>query len=297
MDKIIFASDWHLDWFERGTSGYNEVVKDLTLIKSLGFPLLYAGDLTTAHLFTDTVDAALRGFKNGVYVALGNHDFYGTSFAELKDKIRTFSRQQDVPKTRFVDEFDVIRLPDRTAIIGDSGWYSADEYHPYSDMAGPYSSGLSSKSMTDWSVITDFKGGTNPALIKRLSENLALESAYNIDKKLARVSELKNSGDPVNRLVILTHVPPFKEVQHERNDGFDSFYRNIYLGETIKDWADANKDVAITVLCGHTHTKATWRHNNIVCHVAPAEYGNVLASIMQVDSEGFYQFVGGDVIG
>lgn len=80
------------------------------------------------------------------------------------------------------------------------------------------------------------------------------------------------------KIIILTHVPPFKEAcYHEgkmSNDDFLPFFSSKATGDVIMEMAKAHSDINFYVLCGHSHCYAYWQGlDNLIVKAGDVVYG------------------------
>lgn len=85
--------------------------------------------------------------------------------------------------------------------------------------------------------------------------------------------------DPFEELILLTHVPPFREAAwHEgkvSNDDWLPFMASKPMGDVLKDALAARPDRKVTVLCGHTHSAGEVEIlPNLIVKTGGAEYRN-----------------------
>lgn len=79
------------------------------------------------------------------------------------------------------------------------------------------------------------------------------------------------------KVIVLTHIPPFKEVcLHEgkiSNDDWLPYFSSRATGEVLIDTCMAYPDIHFLVLCGHTHGKAKYSpFSNLLVEAGHAEY-------------------------
>lgn len=79
------------------------------------------------------------------------------------------------------------------------------------------------------------------------------------------------------QIVILTHVPPFKEACMRQgkisDDDWLPYFSSKATGDVLLQVAKANSAIKFLVLCGHTHSEALYQSsNNLVIKAGKAEY-------------------------
>lgn len=79
------------------------------------------------------------------------------------------------------------------------------------------------------------------------------------------------------KIIILTHVPPFKEAcQYQgkvSNDDWLPYFTSKAIGDVLMVCAQAHKATEFLVLCGHTHSYADYQPlYNLIVKVGCAKY-------------------------
>ena len=97
---------------------------------------------------------------------------------------------------------------------------------------------------------------------------------------LALHNELKIAIDNYHpkKIIVLTHIPPFKELCFNRGKPMNPDYLPYFVsqatGNVLLDVATKHKDISFLVLCGHTHERAAYQAlDNLEARVGRAEYG------------------------
>jgi len=186
-----------------------------------------------AHLLT-----LERELHRPIYFVLGNHDFYKSTFAEVKEHIAGLV--EDSRWLRWVSRDGVVELTPGTGLLGHEGW-------PDGRL------GLAAGSpvmVSDFLLIGDLMGLPRGELFQRLNF-LGDEAAQFFREKLpGALSRFQN-------LIVLCHVPPFREATwHEgkiSNDDYLPHFSCKAVGEVLRDFMERHEDRTMTVLCGHTH--------------------------------------------
>lgn len=174
-----------------------------------------------------------------VYFVLGNHDFYGSSFADVRARAR---------ETRgWLPSLGPVRLTGSTTLIGVDGWGDA--------RCGNLESRIK---LADWSWIRDLEGlasGPSRQRVEALNTCGSNEAAT-LRQQLARI-------EPSDELVVLTHVPPFAEAcWHEGNQSEPDWlpwFTCIAVGDVLLEYAARVPSTRITVLCGHCHGRGEYQ--------------------------------------
>lgn len=171
-----------------------------------------------------------------VYFVLGNHDFYRSSIAEV--------RERAAATRRWLPALGPVRLTDATCLVGVDGWGDA--------RCGNLASRIK---LADWQWIRDLDGLPVPQRIAAL-RSLGEQEAATLREQLARV-------EPSPELLVLTHVPPFAEACW--HDGQISepdwlpWFTCLAVGDVLRDHASRHPATQISVLCGHTHGRGEYQ--------------------------------------
>ena len=256
MRRIAWLTDIHLNFLQPSALG----VLENRLRQAAPDALLIGGDIGEAP----QLSAYLRGIAEQspcpVYFVLGNHDFYRGSIAGVRRDVAEICRE--LPRLVYLSNDGVIELTPRVGLVGHDGWSDG--------RAGDY--GRSDVFLNDY------------LLIEELAEPLAKE------ERLARLNRLGDEAaehvrrvlpsalDRYAHVIVLTHVPPFREAcWHEgrvSDDDWAPHFTCVALGETLRRIAREYPHRQITVLCGHTHGAGEARiSDNLLVLTGGAEYG------------------------
>ena len=217
--------------------------------------LLVTGDIGESDSVARYVDE-LSQIAPAFYV-LGNHDYYRSSIQRVRER---------VPQG-WLPAIAPFELVPGTVLLGIDGWGDAR----CGDLA-------SSVQLSDWVRIEDFA----PVRYDRaariaLLQELGTSEAFALGELLARAPASE-------RLIVLTHVPPFAEAciyaGAQSEPAWLPWFTCMATGEVLAEYARAYPRKQILVLCGHAHGIG-------VCHPEPnlevrtggwpagtAEYGN-----------------------
>jgi predicted MPP superfamily phosphohydrolase len=163
-------------------------------------------------------------------------------------------------------------LTDKTALVGHDGWGDA--------RLGNYQT--SAVELTDFYLIEELRGLERPALVEVL-RRLGDEAAEHF-----RIV-LPEALDAYQRVVLLTHVPPFREATWYEgeisNDDWLPFFCCKSAGDALKEIMSAAPDRELTVLCGHTHGEGEVQIlPNLRVFTGGARYGHpAVHSILELD--------------
>lgn len=252
--KLAWVTDIHLDFLGDAESArFCDSIK-----KAEPDGVLVGGDIAQAVSF----ESALRGMEHRIqkpiWFVLGNHDFYGGSVAAVRERAAALSREG---RTVWLGAVEVVELTPRTALVGHDGWGDA--------RLGDHA--RSTVVLNDFFRIADLSKADKTQLadvLRRLGE----ESAAHLRRVLPRALER------FEQVVVLTHVPPFREAcWHEgriSGDEYLPYFACKATGDALLEEASRHGDRLVTVLCGHTHSAGECRPlPNLRVLTGAAEYG------------------------
>ena len=206
-----------------------------------------------------------------IHFVLGNHDFYHSSIERTRDAIRKAVAEH--PLLNYLTDSDPVSIGG-VALIGVDGWGDAT--------VGDYE--RSTVRLNDFRLIDDFFLAA-PSLWKSILRDQGNDSALRLEGLLTAAGKLHK------RLLVVTHVPPFRQAcwyqGQTTDDNWAPFFVSGQCGETLIDFAQSHPDSTIDVLCGHTHSGGFARmRDNLVVTTAGAEYGKPEVAAMIVLSDG-----------
>ena len=228
--RVTWLTDLHLSFLHEPRLG---AFVD-TVARERADLLLIGGDTAES--------ASLLGFIGllrqiaPVYFVLGNHDFYGSSIAEVREQCRATQR--------WLPSAGPIRLTPATTLVGIDGWGDA--------RCGDLRSRIE---LSDWRWIRDLQGLSSPERGDALRA-LGTQEAAALSAQLAAL-------EPPPALLVLTHVPPFAaSCWHngkQSEPAWLPWFTCIAVGEVLLTYARQHPSTSITVLCGHTHGRGEYR--------------------------------------
>ena len=231
-----------------------------------------------------TLEVACRRYSPGMKISfvLGNHDFYGTSVADIRSDIRSEELHHNLWST-YLTAHGPVELSPSTCLIGTDGWCDG----ALGDIYGPLI-------MNDWYQIKDYHGASRVRdgmeEIARRSADLARREVENLRTMAAA------SVDCYENIIIATHIPPWKEATwHEdatSNDTYLPWFSSYVMGVFLNQLALDHPNHDFTVLCGHTHTGGVYRPlDNLTCYTAQADYGypGVAGRLLVADSVNMFE--------
>ena len=189
MKRIAWTTDIHLD-FVQDSNQVERFCRDIT--ETNPDIVLIGGDIAVAATVEESLLMLAKHLQRPIYFVLGNHDFYKGSIAGVRAKIAQLTKRASL--LHWLSNSGVIELSPQTGLLGHDGW--AD---------GRLGNRIRSEVMlNDYFLIQEFVGLAPLPRFAKLSE-LGDEAARYLKRQLfSAVTRFPN-------LILLTHVPPFKE--------------------------------------------------------------------------------------
>lgn len=264
---FVWGTDVHLDCID-DVSDWAQ--KNLAPLGS--DTILLTGDISVGPSVIDHLKIIREVSGKKVYFVLGNHDYWDTSFASLRRQISDQQLKDD--GIVWMGATDFVPFGEKIAIVGHDGWYDA-------------LNGDVKKSrfiMKDWFRIVEFAGALRD--IVSISRRMAADSALHVETACEKA--IANGRD---KLIILTHFPPFAEACLYRGRQSEPqalpWYSSRLMGETLIDLAEKHPSISFTVLCGHTHSHCEiGPRPNLRVIVGDSDYGDPTVRMIGVDDEG-----------
>ena len=200
--------------------------------------VLIGGDISEAPDLAQHLKEMARRLERPIYFVLGNHDFYRSSFEQVHSIARRLS--QDEEHLTWLTEGGVVELTVHTALVGHDGWTDAR----FGDFEN------SDVILNDYFLIDDLSGLGRSALRNKL-QSLGDAAAASVQADLSQAIEIHRD------VILLTHVPPFREAcwydGRISDDNYLPHFSCGAVGRALEDIMAARPNRHLTVLCGHTH--------------------------------------------
>lgn len=261
--RLGWATDIHLNFLPKA-----EIVAFGRKLSEANLDaLVITGDISEAPRLEAHLGILEQALGRPIYFVLGNHDFYGGSIPEVRDRATRLT--VTARHLRWLPAVGVVPLSDRTALVGHDGWSDG--------RAGDYFG--SSVLLNDYVVINELRDLSRPDRLVVLQE-LAEESATYLEGVVSRAL------DHFSQVVVATHPPPFREAcwhcGEVSDDDWLPHFCSATVGEALR--RSMRSDRSMTVLCGHTHSSGFVEvEPGLVVHTGGAAYGRPeLQSVLDV---------------
>lgn len=279
--RLAWATDIHLDFLD--DDGVRRFAASLAAPRADA--LLLSGDLSHAEQLEHHLRLLGQGVPGPIYFVLGNHDYYGSSIAGVRQAVRDLGARR--PRLCWLPAAGVVRLTDRTALVGCDGWADAR-------LGAPDTTRVVLNDffhIEELAAEIDPLARARPALFPGTDRgrlHAALRSRGDAEA-IALRTVLADALAEFERVVVVTHVPPFAAAcWHEgriSDDEWQPYFTCAAVGEVLRELAAAAPTRDITVLCGHTHGGGEARIlPNLRVLTGAAEYRRpVLQQVLVVD--------------
>ena len=274
---MLWATDVHLDHLPVREAAL-EFGRALSREQPHASGLIVTGDIAEASSVCHTLTDLVAGFGRPVYFVLGNHDYYGGSFASVDSRVaHTCSATPDLHWLHT----EVVELSEATALIGINGWYDAGYGDRQSDLQ-----------LTDFTRISELfvaQDDSREELLRICAERAGAQ-ARELEQHFVALIQHRR---PRN-VIVATHVPPFRAAAWHEGKPSDQrwapFFSSKALGDVLLDCADRYSDVHTTVLCGHTHGSGCYRaRSNLTVWTGRARYGAPdVAGFVEIEPSGVH---------
>lgn len=199
--------------------------------------MVITGDITSGTRLELLAELA-TDYARPIYFVLGNHDFWGGSFASVAAEVRRWCLRKD--NLIWLDDSGPIRLSPTTQLCGVSGWYDAQ-------FGDTKATGFI---MNDWIKIDDLRPHYYQGTLPEKCRELGLDSSL-------KATAVLQSTD-ADRVFFATHVPPFVESAWHNGQPSEPpylpWYTNKAMGLALNRFAKSRPGVKLTTLCGHVHS-------------------------------------------
>lgn len=234
MTKLAWVTDIHLNFLRK------EEIKGFCqeILRFTPEALLITGDISETPHLEKHLNLLAENLQIPIYFVLGNHDFYFGEVAQVRQDMTKLTNNSQLLK--WVPALGIVPLTKTTCLVGHDGWGDG--------RFGNYEN--TPVFLNDFLLISDLVVSDSRKLTKKLNQ-LGDESA----KFLADI--LPKALLEYKKIILITHVPPFKEASWHRggvsNDDYLPFFSCKAVGEVLYEVMSKHTEKEMLVLCGHTH--------------------------------------------
>ena len=223
--------------------------------------VLISGDIAEAPYLVSILNEMAEHIKKPIYFILGNHDYYRGQINEVRDAMTGLTKANG--KLFWLPASGVQQMGNDIFLVGQDGWADG--------RLGDYQN---SKVVLNHSrMIADLFQGKILGKFQLLEkmQQLADADAMRLQEDLVRVV-----NQHPKKVVILTHVPPFREACMHMGKISDEewlpYFSSKVIGDVLTTVVQQNPQIEFLVLCGHTHSPANVCYGNLAVEVGKAEY-------------------------
>jgi 3',5'-cyclic-AMP phosphodiesterase len=235
MKRLAWLTDVHLNFVTpRHVDDLCRAVRDLG-----ADAVLLGGDIAEAPDVREHLERLDARLGLPIHFVLGNHDFYGGSITSVRSEIAALYAR--ITRLCWLPQAGVVELTPATGLVGHDGWADG--------RFGDYA--RSGVLLNDYRLIEEFAGLDKQgrlARLRALGDEAAAHFRAVLPEALGRFPHV----------LVLTHVPPFREACWHRgrisDDDWLPHFSCRAVGEVLAEAMAAHPPSEMTALCGHTHS-------------------------------------------
>jgi len=238
MQCLVWGTDVHLEFADEASRS----LFAKSIVNQQADALLLTGDIANAKLIDRMLRALQKEIGIPIYFNMGNHDFYGGHISLGRSWAEEITAS-DVPLF-WIEGLGVVELNSDVCLVGVDGWGDGQLGNPRG----------SNVMLNDWDLIKEF--AKEDALYNREARAKLLRRYGDRAGEAIRLT-LRKALPKYKRVLLMTHVPPWKEATwHEgaHSDGdWLPWFSCKAVGDAIVEESAKHPDCKVTVICGHTH--------------------------------------------
>ena len=256
--KLAWLTDIHLNFLDRDARNnfYQEI------LNTRCDAILVSGDIAEAPSLVELLNEMSAAAKKPIYFVLGNHDYYRGQIQEIKKTMIALSKGKN--QLYWLPASGIQILSNNSILVGQDGWADG--------RLGDYAN--SRVSLNDSRMIADL---FQEKILGKFQLLEKMQQLADADAMQMRADLLQAVSQNPKKVIVLTHVPPFKEacMYDGKISGEDwvPYFSSKIMGDVLIKIAHENPAIEFLVLCGHTHGEAKYQPiNNLIVEVGRAEY-------------------------
>lgn len=256
--KLAWLTDVHLNFLD--TDERKKFYQEIINTKCDG--VLISGDIAEAPSIKNILKELATFIKKPIYYILGNHDFYRGQVDAVRKEMIALTESREY--LFWLPASEPLQINDTTILVGQDGWADGRLGNYYESRVV----------LNDSRMIADL---FQEKILGRSQLLAKMQQLADHDAEQLRIQLIEAVKKQPQRIIVLTHIPPFKEVcLHEgkiNNDDWLPYFSSKATGEVLKDIGMTYPDIHFLVLCGHTHDKAEYNPlPNLQVEAGHAEY-------------------------
>jgi|SRR5690606_762181 len=255
---IVWLTDIHLNFLKQPNSAMF-FAESLAKEHPEATGLIITGDISTGRSVQKHLEQIAKGWKKPCYFTVGNHDFYGSSFAVVDRKVQQVC--EEYPHMHWLN--DGWHMHDGAVVIGVGGWYDAF----YGNKKSPIE-------LADFVEIDDLRRvayKNHDALLDEIRKKASDES-----DTLAKM--MKVACEESDTIIVCTHVSPYREsswhMGKPSDDDWVPWFASKSTGTVLDIYAKRYPQKKFIVLTGHSHSPGIFeKYDNLIVFTGKAKYG------------------------
>ncbi|MCW5589022.1 MAG: metallophosphoesterase [Legionellales bacterium] len=256
--KLTWLTDIHLNFLDKQKR--NNFY--LTITHEDSDAVLISGDIAEAPSISFLLKEMSVALNKPIYFVLGNHDYYHGQVDEVRQEMVELTQAEKL--LYWLPAVGMQVLTTNIILVGHDGWADA-RYGDYANSRIVLNDSHLIADLFQAKIIGKFQ------LLNKMQQ-LAERDALQLQENLL----LALKQHPKN-IIVLTHVPPFKETCLHQGKVSDAnwlpYFGSKVMGDLLLRVAKDNPAVEFLVLCGHTHSAAHYQPLvNLLVKAGNAEY-------------------------
>lgn len=258
--KLTWITDVHLNFLEKD----ERIDFYHTLIATDSNGVVISGDIAEATSIESILKEMASTIQKPIYFVLGNHDYYRGSINDLRSTM--ISIIKDEPFLFWLPESGPQKLNDEVVLVGQD-CFADGRYGDYTNSRVVLNDSRMIVDLFQCSALGKYQ------LLEKMQQ-LADQDAKELEKNIEQAVRSYNT----QKIIILIHVPPFREVcMHDgkiSSDDYLPFFSSKITGEILMHAAESYPEIEFLALCGHTHSKGFFNPcPNLIVKAGASEYG------------------------
>lgn len=258
INKIAWLTDIHLNFLNAQSRKQFYQNIDQTECEAI----LITGDIAEAPSVCQILHEFSEHTNKKIYFVLGNHDYYSGTVVDVREKITALCAQNN--KLVWLGKPEIIRLNDSTVLLGHDGWADAR----YGDFDH------STVTLNDSRLIAEL---FQAFLLNKSSLKNEMQRLADADANILKQTLMETINLNIKKIIVATHIPPFSECCFHNGKQSDKnwlpYFSSKTIGDVISSFAQSNPEINILVLCGHTHSNASFEpFQNLLAKTGAGEY-------------------------
>lgn len=246
IKKFAIATDTHFNLIS--DEKFDLFIKETKHLKEEIDFLIFSGDISE-YSWEEKLKKIAKKTEIPIYFILGNHDYYGSSITRTNERLKKYSETKLLQEPVWLSDVEGVDCGS-FMLIGHENWWDGgytNQYTTWLDNAIMFQ---------DYSLIKEISEKTIEERFLELTKQAQLSTNEIIRK-------LKNAFKTHDNVILITHVPPFKEncthfgIQMTQN--WLSHFSCRVLGDALTFvMQNEPEEKSLVVFSGHTHEETLY---------------------------------------